>query len=177
MPEVSFEGQKANYLYGYSFKEEPLPADWVKTWRPCMECASAVTYIDSEKVWHCLKCGWRSDEGMRYSEGEIQMIVDGLAEGKMVKAIAKELGRDQASVSQKIHNMRASGLFNGVVDCTTLGADKVSQIIPKPTYPTDPVGTALQEARKLGFELVSLCVNKPTATFVFTLDLGNGGRA
>ena len=29
---------------------------------------------------------------MRYSEGEIQMIVDGLAEGKMVKAIAKELG-------------------------------------------------------------------------------------
>ena len=67
----------------------------------------------------------------------------------------------------KIHNMRASGLFNGVVDCTTLGADKVSQIIPKPTYPTDPVGTALQEARKLGFELAE----QTQATFV----VGNRG--
>lgn len=62
MQEISFEGQKANYIYGYFPREEPIPEGWVKTLRPCMECHSEYTYIDTEKVWHCMRCGWRSDE-------------------------------------------------------------------------------------------------------------------
>lgn len=62
MLEGSIEGQRANYLFGYFPKEEPVPVGWVKTLRPCMECNSKYTFIDSEKVWHCMRCGWRSDE-------------------------------------------------------------------------------------------------------------------
>lgn len=176
MPEISFEGQKANYLYGYSLKEEPLPADWVKTWRPCMECASAVTYIDSEKVWHCMKCGWRSDMGKKFSEEEIALIAKGLEMGKTIKRIAEELDRDYGSVNQKIVQMRKCGLLtsNGAkVEAKAAVADgDVCRGEPKKARSADPLIGAWEQAKGIGFELVSLRVSEGVATFTMSLKVG-----
>lgn len=51
-------GKYRNYDYGYIPRDEKIPEGYTRTWRPCMECNSSVTYIDKDKVWHCLKCGW-----------------------------------------------------------------------------------------------------------------------
>lgn len=110
--ECSLSGNHSNYQYGLMLKDEEIPVGWVKTWRPCMECASAVTYIDSNKVWHCMKCGWRSDMGKMYSEEEVKVIVDGLRIGRKLTDIARDINRDYASVCQKAQQLRRKGLLD-----------------------------------------------------------------
>lgn len=192
MQEISFEGQKANYLYGYFPREEPIPEGWVKTLRPCMECHSEYTYIDTEKVWHCMRCGWRSDMGKKFSEEEIALIAKGLEMGKTIKRIAEELDRDYGSVNQKIFKLRKKGILGGPVDKVDKHdadekkpADMVFSEIKQvfkghATGKTtrnddDPLCNALLAAKSIGLSLLSVCVDSNTATLVFTLDLAKGG--
>jgi len=176
MPDISLEGQKANYIYGYFPREEPIPDGWVRTWRPCMECASAVTYIDSEKVWHCMRCGWRSDMGKKFTDEEIALIAKGLEMGKTIRRIADELDRDYGTVNQKIMQMRKCGLLtpNGAkAEAKAAVADgDVCRGEPKKARSADPLIGAWELAKEIGFELVSLRVSEGVATFTMSLKLG-----
>lgn len=176
MQEISFEGQKSNYIYGYFPREEPIPEGWVKTLRPCMECHSEYTYIDTGKVWHCMRCGWRSDMGKKFSEEEIALIAKGLEMGKTIKRIAEELDRDYGSVNQKIMQMRKCGLLtpNGAkVEAKAAVADgDVCRGEPKKARSADPLIGAWEQAKGIGFELVSLRVSEGVATFTMSLKVG-----
>lgn len=188
MPEVSFEGQKSNYIFGYSPREEPIPEGWVKTLRPCAECRSEYTYIDTKKVWHCMRCGWRSDTDMKYSDEEVALIVEKKSEGCSNREIASMLHRDVDTVNQKIFQLRKKGMLGGPVDKAkqkdvaeqkavskvfteiknTFKAPAVEKTVKQDN---DPLCEALLGAKRIGLTLLSACVNESTATLVFTLDI------
>lgn len=172
MLEFFLEGQKANYLYGYLPKETPIPSGWVKTMRPCMECNSGFTFIDENKVWHCMRCEWRSDMGKKFSEEEIALIAKGLEMGKTIKRIAEELDRAYGSVNQKIAQMRKRGLLTP--NAAKAEAVGVAVCCPEPhnAPKPDPLVDALQQANGIGFELVSIRVSDGVATFTMSLKLG-----
>ena len=176
MLEFFLEGQKANYLYGYLPKETPIPSGWVKTMRPCMECNSGLTFIDENKVWHCMRCEWRSDMGKKFSEEEIALIAKGLEMGKTIKRIAEELDRAYGSVNQKIAQMRKRGLLTpneAKAEAKAVVADgDVCRGEPKKARSADPLIGAWELAKEIGFELVSLRVSEGVATFTMSLKLG-----
>lgn len=186
--EFSLSGQRANYIYGYSPREDPIPEGWVKTLRPCTECHSEFTYIDSEKVWHCMRCGWRSDTDMKYSDEEVALIVEKKSEGCSNREIASMLHRDVDTVNQKIFQLRKKGMLGGPVDKAkqkdvaeqkavskvfteiknTFKAPAVEKTVKQDN---DPLCEALLGAKRIGLTLLSACVNESTATLVFTLDI------
>lgn len=192
MPDISLEGQKSNYIYGYLPKEEPLPEGWVRTLRPCTECNSEFTYIDENKVWHCMRCGWRSDGEMKYSDEEVALIVEKKSEGCSNREIASMLHRDVDTVNQKIFQLRKKGILGGPVDKAkqkdVVEQKAVSKVFTeiKNTFKAtavektvrqdnDPLCNALLAAKSIGLSLISACVSESTATLVFTLDLEEKG--
>ena len=192
MPDISLEGQKSNYIYGYLPKEEPLPEGWVRTMRPCPECNSEYTHIDADKVWHCIRCGWRSDTEMRYSDEEVALIVEKKSEGCSNKEIASMLHRDVDTLNQKIFQLRKKGILGRPVDKVDkhdtdekkpadMVFSEIKQVfkahaVGKTTRnDDDPLCNALLAAKGIGLSLLSACVDSNTATLVFTLDLAKGG--
>lgn len=69
-------GKYRNYDYGYIPKDEKIPEGWVRTLRPCMGCSSSVTYIDNDKVWHCMKCGWSCSVNDTHVSASIENTAD-----------------------------------------------------------------------------------------------------
>ena len=53
-----------------------IPEGWVRTLRPCMGCSSSVTYIDKDKTWHCLKCGWSCSVNDTHVSASIENTAD-----------------------------------------------------------------------------------------------------
>lgn len=199
MLEGSVEGQKANYLFGYTLKEEPVPVGWVKTLRPCMECRSEYTFIDSEKVWHCMRCGWRSDEvNKKWKAGDVASVKEKYESGIKIRQIADDLGMGYQTVYMKVYQMKKAGEI--VEPAPAMAVEDVvkkqdvhnsenmriddphediepepvaSEAVPpvQPT-PVERLSMALVGADKLGMSVMSVCVNESSATLVFTLNLG-----
>ncbi len=183
MLEGSVEGQRANYLFGYILKEEPVPVGWVKTLRPCMECGSPTTFIDSEKVWHCMRCGWRSDEvNKKWRAGDVASVKAKYEAGIKIRQIADDLGMGYQTVYMKVYQMKKAGdIVEPVGDAcskhtiqeTQEPVEIPSEAVPpvQPT-PVERLSLALVGADKLGMSVMSVCVNESSATLVFTLNLG-----
>jgi transposase len=95
--------------------DENIPEHWTRTLRPCgnhTECGAQTTYIDENKVWHCLKCGWRSDDMKKhktYTEAEIKEIKKLYADGLPAKDIALKLNRSASAISVKLCELRKKG--------------------------------------------------------------------
>jgi len=198
MLEGSVEGQRANYLFGYVPKKEPVPVGWVRTLRPCMECGSSTTFIDSEKVWHCMRCGWRSDEvNKKWRAGDVASVKEKYEAGVKIRQIADDLGMGYQTVYMKVYQMKKAGdivepvggacsahiiqetpepietgnaptLDLGFKDSWTAGAS----VPPVQLTPVERLSMALVDADRIGLSIMSVCVNESSATLVFTLNLG-----
>ena len=75
-------GKYRTYDYGYIPKYEKIPEGYTRTLRPCMACASSVTYIDKDKTWHCLKCGWSCGVNDTHVSASIENTADSGKENK-----------------------------------------------------------------------------------------------
>jgi len=178
MLEGSIEGQKANYLFGYFPKEEPVPVGWVKTLRPCMECNSEYTFIDSKKVWHCIRCGWRSDEvNKRWRAEDVAFVKEKYGSGMKIREIADQLNMGYQTVYMKIYQMKKAGEIEEPVavdsqDSANIGIGNPQHVPPAPPTPAERLSKALVDAEMVGLSITSVCVNESSATLVFTLNLG-----
>jgi len=183
MLEGSVEGQRANYLFGYIFKEEPVPVGWVKTLRPCMECNSEYTFIDSEKVWHCMRCGWRSDEmNKKWRAEDVTFAKEKYESGMKIRDIADQLKMGYQTVYMKVYQMKKAGeIVKPVGDASSMHTIQETQepaeipseaVSPVQLTPVERLSMALVGADKLGMSVMSVCVNESSATLVFTLNLG-----
>ena len=191
MIEGSVEGQKANYLFGYIPKEEPVPVGWVKTLRPCMECNSEYTFIDSEKVWHCMRCGWRSDEmNKKWRAEDVAFAKEKYESGMKIRDIADQLKMGYQTVYMKVYQMKKAGEIEEPVavdsqDSANIGIgnppipeicdswDVIPEHVPSaPPTSAERLSKALVDAGRIGLSIMSVCVNESSATLVFTLNLG-----
>lgn len=86
-------------------KDESADTQAIKTARPCMECGASFTYL-RDGVWHCKTCGWSSDMKRRYTDEELELLIQMHHDKNTHEAMAKKLNRSKNAIGVKLVELK-----------------------------------------------------------------------